>query len=237
MIEDLAAAAPAAVLWDMDGTLVDTEPYWIEAEYALVGEFGGSWTEEHALNLVGNDLLVSGAYIREHGGVDLAPAEIANRLIDGVITRLRDRVPWRPGAVELLGALAEQGIGCALVTSSWERLAREVADAVPMGPFAALVTGDRVRRGKPDPEPYATAAAALGVLPASCLAIEDSNTGATSAVAAGCPTLVVPNHVPIDQGPGRVFASTLAGFGWDEASAAFRAGTASLAARRARVTR
>ena len=69
-----------AVLWDMDGTLVDTEPYWIEEEYALVEEYGGTWSQEHALNLVGNDLLLSGEYIREHGGVPLAPAEIVDRL-------------------------------------------------------------------------------------------------------------------------------------------------------------
>jgi hypothetical protein len=64
---------PAAVLWDMDGTLVDTEPYWIESEFELVEQHGGTWSSEHALNLVGNDLLVSGRYIREHGGIDLSP--------------------------------------------------------------------------------------------------------------------------------------------------------------------
>ena len=78
---------PRAVLWDMDGTLVDTEPYWIEVEYALVAEHGGTWSQEHALNLVGNDLLVSGAYIREHGGGDLPPEQVVETLLDGVHQR------------------------------------------------------------------------------------------------------------------------------------------------------
>ena len=69
-------AFPAAVLWDMDGTLVDTEPYWIETEYALAQRHGGTWSDEHALNLVGNDLLDSGRYIREHMGIDLEPDQI-----------------------------------------------------------------------------------------------------------------------------------------------------------------
>ena len=77
----------------MDGTLVDTEPYWIEVEFALVAEFGGTWSMEHALNLVGNDLLVTGEYLREHGGVDLPATEIVDRLLDGVIARINERVP------------------------------------------------------------------------------------------------------------------------------------------------
>ncbi len=204
-----ASPFPAAVLWDMDGTLVDTEPYWIETEFALVAEFGGTWSMEHALNLVGNDLLVSGAYIREHGGVDLTPEEIVDRLLDGVIARVREAVPWRPGAVELLRALTEAGIPCALVTMSWQRFVDPILDVLPPGTFGAVVTGDRVTVGKPHPEPYLSAAARLGVDPAHCLAIEDSNTGAKSAETAGCTVLVVPNHVPVLEGDRRVFADTL----------------------------
>ena len=73
---------PTAVLWDMDGTLVDTEPYWIEAEYALIEEHGGTWSDEHAMNLVGSDLIDSGRYLREHSGIDLEPAEIVEELLD-----------------------------------------------------------------------------------------------------------------------------------------------------------
>jgi len=195
----------------MDGTLVDTEPYWIEVEYALVEEYGGTWSQEHALNLVGNDLLVSGEYIREHGGVPLEPAEIVDRLLDGVIARIRERVPWRPGAVALLAHLAAEGVPCALVTMSYERFVAPVLAALPDGSFAAVVTGDSVTVGKPHPEPYLTAAGLLGVEPWACLAIEDSNTGAKSAEAAGCTVLVVPNHVPVLEGDRRVFLDSLVG--------------------------
>lgn len=205
------ARRPAAVLWDMDGTLVDTEPYWIEVEYALVEEHGGTWSLEHALNLVGNDLLVSAAYIRDHGGVDLPPEEIVERLLDGVIARIEQAVPWRPGAVELLAELGTAGVSCALVTMSYERFVAPVLAALPEGSFAAVVTGDGVTVGKPHPEPYLTAAALLGVEPSSCVAIEDSNTGAKSAEAAGCAVLVVPNHVPVLEGDRRVFRDSLVG--------------------------
>ena len=112
---------PAAVLWDMDGTLVETEPYWIESEYELAKEHGGTWSDEHALELVGNDLVESGRYIREHAGIDLEPAEIVELLLDKVVARIEQAVPWRPGAVELLGDLRSAGVRCALVTMSYRR--------------------------------------------------------------------------------------------------------------------
>jgi HAD superfamily hydrolase (TIGR01509 family) len=195
----------------MDGTLVDTEPYWIDVEYALVAEFGGTWSMEHALNLVGNDLLVSGEYIREHGGVDLPAAEIVERLLDGVVARMEAEVPWQPGARELLAALRAADVPCALVTMSYERFVAPMLAALPADTFATIVTGDRVTVGKPHPEPYLRAAAELGVAPEHCIAIEDSNTGAKSAEAAGCTVLVVPNHVPVLEGERRVFVDTLVG--------------------------
>lgn len=205
------ADLPAAVLWDMDGTLVDTEPYWIETEYALAAEYGGSWSEAHAMNLVGNDLLSSGRYIREHMPLPLEPEEIVERLLDGVVARVEHEVPWRPGARELLLALADAGVRCALVTMSYERFVAPILAHLPPETFRVVVTGDQVELGKPHPEPYLTAAAALGVRPEDCVAIEDSNTGAKSAEAAGCTVLVVENHVPVLDGPRRVFRETLVG--------------------------
>jgi HAD superfamily hydrolase (TIGR01509 family) len=162
------------------------------------------------MQLVGNDLLESGRYIREHGGVDLSPAEIVDVLLDGVVGHIERSVPWRPGARELLAALRAEGTPCALVTMSYERFVAPVLAALPKGSFDVVVTGDNVARGKPHPEPYLHAARLLGVEPAACLAIEDSNTGARSAEAAGCLVVVVENHVPVAPGERRVFLPTLA---------------------------
>jgi len=204
-------ARPAAVLWDMDGTLVDTEPYWIECEYALVEAHGGIWTSEHAHALVGNDLMTSARYLRRHGHVDLPAPVIVELLLDGVVERVRRAVPWRPGARELLAELVSLGVPCALVTMSYRRLAGAVLAALPPASFAVLVAGDDVTHGKPHPEPYLTAAARLGVPPGDCVAIEDSPTGLASAVAAGVPALGVTHLVPLAPGPGRHLVPTLAG--------------------------
>ncbi|MGN6131983.1 MAG: HAD family hydrolase [Nocardioidaceae bacterium] len=198
------------MLWDMDGTLVDTEPYWIEAEYDLAQSHGGSWSHEHAMKLVGNDLLESGRYLREHAGIDLEPAAIVEGLLDRVVARVEERVPWRPGARELLAGLRRHGVPCALVTMSYRRFVAPVLAGLPDGTFEAVVTGDAVTNGKPHPEPYETAAAMLGVAPGDTVAIEDSTTGARSAEAAGCRVLVVPNHVPVSAGGRRTFVDSLA---------------------------
>ena len=209
-------AGVAAVLWDMDGTLVDTEPDWIKSEFELVEEHGGTWSHEHAMKLVGNDLLDSGRYIHEHSGIDLEPSEIVEELLDRVMARLAATVPWRPGALELLTDLRARGVRCALVTMSYRRFVAPILETLPEGTFEVIVTGDSVSHGKPHPEPYLKAAAFLGVDPALTVAIEDSNTGARSAEAAGCTVLVVQNHVPVLPGDRRVFADTLAGMRSDD---------------------
>ena len=213
---------PAAVLWDMDGTLVDTEPYWIASEFDLADKYGGRWTREDALTLVGYDLIVAGRYIREHMGIDLTPEDIVDELLDGVVTRVRANVPWRPGAVELLAALRVARIPCGLVTMSYQRFVAPILEHLPPETFRVVVTGDTIDQGKPHPEPYLTAAAALGVAPADCIAIEDSTTGVTSAEAAGCRVLVIPNHVTPAAGPGRVFRDTLQGMGVEDLCALCR---------------
>ncbi|MFD1948728.1 HAD family phosphatase [Nocardioides aestuarii] len=199
------------MLWDMDGTLVDTEPYWIATEFELAERHGGTWSEEHALNLVGFDLLDSGRYIREHMGIDLEPAEIVEQLLDGVVARVEEEVPWRPGARELLADLNASGVPCALVTMSYRRFVAPVLAALPEATFDVVVTGDAVSRGKPHPDPYLRAADELRLGPGECLAIEDSNTGARSAESAGATVLVVPNHVPVLDGERRVFRDSLIG--------------------------
>jgi HAD superfamily hydrolase (TIGR01509 family) len=195
----------------MDGTLVDTEPCWIAAEFALAERYGSSWSREHALELVGSDLLDSGRYIREHMGIDVRPEQIVDELLDSVIEQVEREVPWREGARELLASLRDAAVPCALVTMSYARFVKPILAALPDDTFAAVVTGDVVDRGKPHPEPYLAAARDLDVLASECLAIEDSNTGTTSAVAAGCRVLVAPLHVSVPPGPGRTFTQSLVG--------------------------
>jgi HAD superfamily hydrolase (TIGR01509 family) len=202
---------PAAVLWDMDGTIVDSEPYWIAEEEALVAAAGGTWRHEDALELVGNDLLVSARIILERTPVTGTPEEVVGALLDGVTTRMRESLPWRPGAAELLAALGRLGVPSALVTMSWTQLADVLVERLPEGTFATVVTGDQVRLGKPHPEPYLEAARRLGLDPADCVAVEDSPTGAASATGAGVPTVVVPHIVEVPPMPGAVQVPTLAG--------------------------
>ncbi len=201
----------AAVLLDMDGTLVDTEPDWIACEQALVASYGGTWTDEDAHNLVGTALLAAAGTIAAVGGVPLPPEEIVQRLLDGVIERVRRRIPWMPGASELLDDLGKAGVPVALVTMSYRRLADAVLEGLPPGTFGAVVTGDEVREGKPHAEPYLRAAALLGVDPRRCVAIEDSPTGVASAEAAGCVTVAVKGVAPVPAAPGRVVVDNLAG--------------------------
>ncbi len=202
-------ALPAAVLWDMDGTLIDTEPYWIAAETALVAESGDTWTHEDALSLVGSDLLVAARVLQERGGVRLGRAEIVERLVGSVSEAMAREMPWRPGAREVLERLRVAGVPCALVTMSYQVLAARLVAAVPEGTFAAVVTGDQVSRGKPDPEPYRVAAERLGVDASSCVAFEDSPPGLASAAAAGARVVGVQSVVPLPQRPGLSRVRTL----------------------------
>lgn len=204
---------PAAVLWDMDGTLVDTEPYWIESETALVTSFGGTWTLDDAHSLVGNDLRLSAAILRERGGVPLSVEEIVTHLVAEVSGKVHRHVPWRAGALDLLTSLRRHDVPCALVTMSYLPLVEAVVAVLPPATFAAVVTGDSVTHGKPHPEPYATAVASLGCAPHECVALEDSLTGVRSAEAAGIPTIGVLNLVDIPEAPGRTVLRSLLGVG------------------------
>lgn len=205
-----------AVLWDLDGTLIDSEPLWMEAEHRMAAEHGEVWTEEDAMALVGNALIVSGEYIKQRLRSDLSAAEIVDVLVEHMVEALGQDVPWRPGALELVTALADAGVPQALVTSSYASIASVVAAHLPL---ATVVAGDTVANPKPDPEPYATAAAALGVDPQDCLAVEDSNTGARSAETAGCVVLVVPHFVPVESSPRRVERPSLVDLGVDDLEA------------------
>ena len=202
---------PAAVLWDMDGTLVDTEPYWIAAEHELVAEHGGEWNDEFAHQLVGNALEVSAQLILDQSGITLSVPEIIDGLLERVIASVQVAMPWRPGALELLTALGDAGVPSALVTMSWRSLVDAVVVNLPEGAFEVLITGDAVSHGKPHPEPYLEATRILGVDPQDCVALEDSPTGVRSATAAGVPTIAIPHIVPVPDIVGSVQVETLRG--------------------------
>lgn len=189
-----ALPLPAAVLWDMDGTLIDTEPFWIAAETELVEAHGGTWTQQDGLSLVGNPMSVSAGVLRSRG-VDLTDEEIIDFLNERVGRGVAERAPWQPGAHELLVELHGAGVPLALVTSSFRVLAEPFARAV--GLFDVVVAGDDVRAPKPDPEPYLTAAARLGIDAGACVAVEDSPSGLASAVASGAHVVAVQVMVPV----------------------------------------
>lgn len=208
----------AAVLWDFDGTLADSEPLWMNAEYELVPTLGGEWNDEHAHSLVGNALLVSAQYILNVcGRTDIEPAWVVDQLTDRVVEQIvGGEVAWRPGALELLDKLHEHRIPCALVSASYRRMLDAVVDRLPAGTFDTVVAGDEVTHGKPHPEPYLTAAEHLGVDPTRCIVIEDSIPGAASGNASGALVLAVRNLIEIPDHPRRVQLSTLAGVEVDQ---------------------
>lgn len=201
---------PAAVLWDMDGTLVDSEPYWILSETKLASEYQFAWGEEDGHSLIGLSLYDSAQIIRSKVGIaDLSDEQIIDRLTTAVVEQLGERLPWRPGALELLTELRAHGIKTALVTMSMRRMATAVADSIGFPAFDVVVAGDDVTRGKPHPEPYLRAAELLGVAASDCVAIEDSRTGVASAEAAGCFTIGVPHLAEIPAGPNRLLVKSL----------------------------
>ena len=202
---------PAAVLWDMDGTLVDSEPYWLLSEKNLAAEHSKDWTEQDGLDLVGMSLYDSSKIIKSKLASELHPDEIMHNLTDSVVSHLQREIPWRPGALELLSELKKKGVKTALVTMSLRRMALAVADSVGFKAFDVVVAGDDVRNGKPHPEPYLKAAELLGVDPRDCIAFEDSITGLRSAEAAGTRAVGVENIVPIPPAEGRIVWPTLAG--------------------------
>jgi HAD superfamily hydrolase (TIGR01509 family) len=194
----------------MDGTLVDTEPHWMRAETALVESFGGIWTHEDGLSLVGNGLWDS-ALILQNRGVEMEAMAIVDWLTERVHGEVRTGLEWRPGAQELLRELRSLNIPTALVTSSLRILADGVVAAMGFDAFDIIVAGDEVTQNKPHPEAYLRAAHLLDVNIANCVAIEDSIPGVSSAVASGAHTVGVPLHSPLTSGKGYDIWPTLAG--------------------------
>lgn len=203
---------PAAVLWDMDGTLIDSEPEWISAQERLVAEHSGVWTSADGLALVGTDMVVT-AVALQAAGVLLPAAEIIERLTAEVTAALGDRVDWRPGARDLVAELRMAAIPQAIVTTSPRSMAEVVAAGLPAGSIQVIVAGEDVRNGKPHPEPYLLAARRLGVSPSECVAIEDSPTGLSAAIAAGTRAIGVPNDAALEHSGPWTRVDSLSGVG------------------------
>jgi len=186
---------PAAVIFDNDGLALDTEIVWSRGEVVLFAEFGRVFTHEHKLELVGSAGAVAAVKIaRMLGEPPESGPQLMARLHVLVLEDLARGCELMPGARELLDALASRRVPVALCSNS----PRAIVDAALRGAgiegaFAATIAGDEDRPSKPAPDPYLAAAAALGVAPASCVALEDSPTGAASARAAGMRVLGVPS--------------------------------------------
>jgi HAD superfamily hydrolase (TIGR01509 family) len=203
-----------AVLWDMDGTLVDSEKLWDVALHALYERLGGTLTPQVRAATVGGSAQGTMRIVYADLGLDPDPAAMAataDWLHDYTGDLFDDGLPWCDGAPELLEALAADGVPMALVTNTTRVLTERVLNIIGRQHFSATVCGDEVEHGKPAPDPYLRAAALLSLDPSECLAIEDSVTGSTAAESAGCPVLVVPNDVEVPGSRRRREISSLAG--------------------------
>ncbi|MEV6835966.1 HAD-IA family hydrolase [Streptomyces sp. NPDC051133] len=202
-----------AVLFDMDGTLVDTEQLWWEAVEQVAGR---PLTDADQPDVLGRPVEHTAAWLA--GATGRAGAELAAELHREFAERVRTGIVPRPGALDLLDALAAAGLPAALVTASPRAVAEVVLDALGAHRFAATVTADDTARTKPAPDPYLAACRALGVDPSACVAVEDTETGVASAEAAGCAVLAVPSLAPIGAAPGRIVRDSLAGTTVEELS-------------------
>lgn len=203
-----------AVLFDMDGTLVDSEKLWEVALQVLYSRLGGELTPAVREATVGGSAESLMRIIYTDLGLEPDADEMAAHTdwLHNYTADLFDGgLPWCDGARELLDTLADSAVPMALVTNTRRALTERALDSIGRHYFAASVCGDEVVRAKPAPDPYQRAAALLGFDPAQCLAIEDSVTGAASAEDAGCPVLVVPNDVEVPDSARRRHVTSLLG--------------------------
>jgi HAD superfamily hydrolase (TIGR01509 family) len=213
-----------AVLFDMDGTLVETEQYWGEAMFALAAELGGTMSAGARERTVGTSMRVAMSVLHADLAVERSEAQLQAdaRWVEDRTAQLMAAggIAWRPGARELLVAVRAAGLRTALVTTTPRRLAAlvldRIADDLGGDPFDVTVCGDEVPARKPDPAPYLQAMAALDVAPEAGLVVEDSHVGVTSGLAAGAAVLGVPSLQPLEQQPGLVLGRSLVGVTVDD---------------------
>jgi len=199
----------AAVLFDMDGTLLDSEKVWDVALDDLAHYLGGELSDAARRRMVGSSLARSIAIMHHDLGIDADPESSGAYLTDRTAELFRTSLVWKPGARELLVAVHDAGLPAALVTSTHRRLTEIALDTIGRQYFAATVCGDEVPHPKPAPDPYLRAAELLDVRAADCVAIEDSPLGIAAAESAGCAVLAVPSEVPLEPAPGRTVVPSL----------------------------
>ena len=203
-----------AVLWDMDGTLVDSEKLWDVSLAELARHLGGELTAATRATMVGSSLDRTISLMFDLLDLPRRPEEMTEAgrwLTERTEQLFVAGLPWQPGAPEALRLARESGLRTALVTSTHRRLVERALASIGREHFDVVICGDEVPATKPAPDPYLIAAKLLGLAPSACLAVEDSPTGASSAEAAGCAVLVVPSEVPVPWGPARVQRDNLLG--------------------------
>lgn len=217
----MAEGQPQAVLWDMDGTLVDSEGLWSITMAELAAHLGGELSAATRDELTGSSLRRTVTRVRREVGVpDPEDPHGVDRdgrwLLDRTHEVFARGLPWRPGARQALITVRAAGLPTALVTSTYRELTEVALDTIGREFFDVTVCGDEVAATKPDPAPYLRAAELLDVDPARCVVVEDSPTGTTSAVTAGASVLVVPAGVDVPAGERRTFRDTLEGLTLDD---------------------
>jgi HAD superfamily hydrolase (TIGR01509 family) len=189
--------APAAVVFDLDGVLIDSEQVWNKAREELVRERGGTWHEHATADMMGMSSKEWSQYMHDRLGVPMEPAAINDEVVRRVISTYEQGLPLLPHAVDTVRELAARW-PLGLASSSNRPIIELVLERSGLAPcFAVVVSSEEVDRGKPAPDVYLAVARGLGVDPKDCVAIEDSTNGIKSAVAAGMRTIAVPNpHFP-----------------------------------------
>lgn len=198
-----------AVLFDMDGLLVDSEPVWSVSGAEIMEWLGAPWNLDVKAQCLGRRVDESCRIMVAIAGSDVPVEEVARRQVARMCELFRESLPLLPGALDLVDAVRAAGLRTALVSSSYRGLVDAALETLGQDRFDVTVAGDEVVHGKPHPEPYLTAAAALGVRPEECVVLEDSAAGATSGATAGCWVVVVPNVVLVPPAPGRVVVPSL----------------------------
>jgi HAD superfamily hydrolase (TIGR01509 family) len=186
--------AVEAVIFDLDGLLVDSEAVWDDVRQRFVEEKGGTWHDGAQRDMMGMSSVEWSHYVRDRLGVDMDPEEISKEVADRVAATYREHLPLLPGAVEAVRSLAEEW-PLGLASSSNRHVIDLVLDQAGIADsFQATVSSEEVGAGKPAPDVYLEAAKRLGKEPASCVAIEDSTNGIRSAHGAGMAVIAVPNR-------------------------------------------